>query len=306
LNFNYEPVQLRELTDECLQLLTPLIQKRKIKVHIAIDSAHAVKVDRGRLKQIFLNLLSNAVKYNDDQGAVTLSTYLTESHQLRIEVADSGQGLTREQIKQLFKPFNRLGKEKEGVEGTGIGLALSKSLTELMGGKIGAESEFGHGARFWLEFPLAGSMEKDIASLPRQHDEHAVSDRADSGDKVQKTILYVEDNPANLKLVAHILASRQHIRLLTAMAPQQAIEMALDESVDLVLMDINLPEMSGFDLAALLKREPAFSKVPFVAISADATKTSMDKAAEAGFIDYLTKPLDIKRFNTLIDSLLSD
>jgi PAS domain S-box-containing protein len=303
LNFSYEPVRIRELIAESLQLLTPLIQKRQIQVIVNIDSAHAVKVDRGRLKQILLNLLSNAVKYNKDQGAVKLATQLTEENKIRIEVADSGQGLTREQLKHLFKPFNRLGKEKEGVEGTGIGLALSKSLAELMGGKIGAESEFGQGSRFWLEFPLARETRNDTGLMQATGTSSAMKP---GNNQEQKTILYVEDNPANLKLVAHILSSRQHVRLLAAMSPQQAIELALDEAIDVVLMDINLPEMSGFDLAALLKREPAFQTVPFVAISADATKTSMHRASETGFIDYLTKPLDIKRFNSLIDSLLSD
>ena len=303
MNFSFEAVSIKEIVEECCQLLAPLALKRQITMQHSMDQAPLIKVDRGRLKQILLNLLSNALKYNRDQGRVKVSAEPVRDDMIRIRVADTGAGLSQTQLAQLFKPFNRLGKEHGGVEGTGIGLALSKSLTELMGGKVGVESKEGEGSVFWLDFPKAYSAEE-----PRQIHAEAV-DQAKEGDHntsgKTKTVLYVEDNPANLKLVAHILSSRDNLTLLTALSPQVAIEIALNQPPDLILMDLNLPEMSGFDLMALLKQEQGFKAVPFVAISADATKANIAKAFESGFVDYLSKPLDIKRFNNMIDSLLA-
>lgn len=301
LNFSFEPVSIKVVVEECCQLLAPLALKRQIQMECDIDGAYMVRVDRGRLKQILLNLLSNALKYNRDQGRVRVSTELMQDDIIRIRVEDTGAGLSQVQLAELFKPFNRLGKEQDGVEGTGIGLALSKSLTELMGGKIGVESQAGVGSVFWLDFPKAYTTAQNHQS---RADKLSDAEARRPAEKA-KTILYVEDNPANLKLVAHVLSSRENLNLLSALSPQAAIEMALDQPVDLVLMDLNLPEMSGFDLMALLKREQAFQEVPFVAISADATKTTIVKAIESGFVDYLSKPIDIKRFNTLIDNLLA-
>ena len=305
LNFAYEAVNIREMVEACCQLLAPLALKRNIQMALEIDDAFVIKVDRGRLKQILLNLLSNAVKYNRDGGQVRIAGYPVEHDMLRIRVEDSGAGLNQAQLAQLFKPFNRLGQEKTGVEGTGIGLALSKSLTELMGGKIGAESHLGEGSAFWLDFPKAysASTNNSLQQVPSNMASNL--GQVQPEDALEKTILYVEDNPANVKLVAHILASRSQLRLLTALSPQEAIEIAFKQAIDVVLMDINLPQMSGFDLMAILKREPAFKQVPFVAISADATQDNINKALISGFSDYLTKPIDIRRFNTMIDKLLT-
>lgn len=303
LNFSFEPVSIQEVVEDCCQLLAPLTLKRQISMECEIDGAQLVKVDRGRLKQILLNLLSNALKYNRDQGRVRVTAEPIDGDMIRICVEDTGIGLSEAQLAQLFKPFNRLGKEKEGVEGTGIGLALSKSLTELMGGKISAESQPGKGSRFWLDFPKA-YMQGEIRQLQSEIGQD-LRGSVSASESASKTILYVEDNPANLKLVAHILSSRETINLLSALSPQAAIEMAFGQPVDLVLMDLNLPEMSGFDLMALLKREPQFKEVPFVAISADATKAVRQKAIDTGFVEYLSKPIDIKRFNRLIDGLLT-
>lgn len=307
LNFAYESVNIRDIVESCCQLLEPFALKHSIQMDYAIDETLAVKVDKSRFKQILLNLLSNAVKYNKDGGQIRISTHPAEQDMLRVRIEDTGTGLNVEQLRQLFKPFNRLGKEKEGIEGTGIGLALSKSLTELMGGKIGAESRLGEGSAFWIDFPKAHSATSKNRLKHEQSDTEASKSVVPSEDKQQKTILYVEDNPANLRLVENILASREHVRLLTASSPSTAIEIAFEQPIDLVLMDINLPEMSGFDLMALLTSEPAleFKSVPFVAVSADATKENIGKGLASGFTDYLTKPIDIKRFNAMIDRHLA-
>jgi len=301
LSLSHEPVSLAQVMSECHAIIGPQGIKRGVK--LSFPEFHApcfVLADRTRLKQVFINILSNAVKYNRKDGMVEVTCGESAPGRLRISVADSGAGLSPEKLTQLFEPFNRLGQETSAEEGTGIGLVMSKRLVELMGGKIGVESVVGKGSVFWFELATAAAPELKILS---GESEVSVRPKLSSGTPM-RTLLYVEDNPANLELVEQIIARHPDLRLITAVDGNSGIELARTVQPTVILMDINLPGISGVQALKILREDPATSHIPILAISANAMPRDIKRGLEAGFFHYLTKPIKIKEFMDAINTAL--
>ena len=288
-----EPVSLTEVMLECQAMIEPQAQQRGIQLSLPpFDNHYFVRADRTRLKQVLINLLANAIKYNRPQGTVEVTCSPSTPERSRISIKDSGMGLSAVQLAQLFQPFNRLGQEAGGEEGTGIGLVVAKRLVELMGGSIGVESTVGAGSVFWFELvsvaepqlSMEGGDAAALAQLPLP-----------SGERLH-TLLYVEDNPANLKLVEQIIRRHPDIHLLTAVNGTLGIELARDKQPDVILMDINLPGISGFDALKILREDPATAHIPVVALSANAMPLDIERGLKAGFFRYITKPIKVNEF----------
>ncbi|MDN8068989.1 MULTISPECIES: ATP-binding response regulator [Burkholderia cepacia complex] len=295
-----ETVDVSTLIRDCAQLVQPLATSREIDLHLEIPERAAACADNQRLKQIVLNLLSNAIKYNHPSGEVRV-TVEPDGSRLRIAVADTGAGICAERLGELFQPFSRLGADHASVEGTGIGLVITRKLTEAMGGRIGVESEPGKGSRFWVELPLAQLSSQPAPLSLLANDSGVAPVTARQGEHY---ILYIDDNPVNLKLVTQILDKLRHIRLVTMYAPEMGIEFALSHQPDLILLDINLPDMDGYQVLEVFKSHLQLRHVPVIAVSANAMPRDIERGMAAGFADYLTKPLDIGRFLASIDAHL--
>jgi CheY-like chemotaxis protein len=265
-------------------------------------SAHVV-ADRQRLKQVLLNLISNGVKYNRQNGTVRVSIDRTGTgSRIRIDVTDTGRGIPVERIERLFAPFDRLGAEETGIEGTGLGLALTRPLVEAMGGTISVSSEFGRGSTFSVELASAD----DAASangdgFPSVEEIAAAATTASA-----RTVLYVEDNLSNLKLMERVLARRPGITLVSAMQGSLGVTLARDHRPHLILLDLNLPDMQGEEVLARLHADPATADVPVVVISADATGGQRARLVEAGASDFITKPFDVDRLLQIVGEYCGD
>ena len=257
--------------------------------------------DRTRLKQILLNLLSNAIKYNRDGGTIFVSCAPAVSGHIRITVQDTGMGLRPEQMDQLFQPFNRLGQETGAEDGTGIGLVVTKRLVELMGGAIGVTSTVDVGSAFWIELKATNGACYQIANnIPLIAAQPQVAQK----NMPQRTVLYVEDNPANLKLIQVLIAFRNDLRLLTAVDANLGIELARLHQPEVILMDINLPGMSGNEALIRLRTDPATAHIPVIALTANAMPRDVAKGMALGFFRYLTKPINIDDFFAAMESAL--
>ena len=301
LSLSLEPVSLAEVMHECKIMVEPQAQQRGIKIVFArLETPYFVNADRTRLKQVMINLLSNAIKYNRPEGAVTVTSSLSLTGSVRISVRDTGEGLASEQLAQLFQPFNRLGQTASTEEGTGIGLVVCKRLVELMGGDIGVESTVGEGSVFWFELnrtPEPHAVD-EIPGLATVVPAHKPSDLQ------RHTLLYVEDNPANLMLVEDLIARRPDIRFLSAQDGICGIAIARISLPDVILMDINLPGISGIDALKILAEDPMTAHIPIVALSANAMPRDIEKGLEAGFFRYLTKPIKVNEFMNTLDVTL--
>ena len=288
-----ESVSLDDVMVECRAMMEPQAQQRGISMTFPeFDSPCFVSSDRTRLKQILINLLSNAIKYNKAQGTVVVDYAVAGPDRLRVNIRDTGVGLHPEKLAQLFQPFNRLGQEAGGVEGTGIGLVVTKRLVELMGGAIGVDSIVGAGSVFWIEL---------ISAAPPQLAVDGGEAAADAPPHVphgarMRTLLCVEDNPANLKLVEELIARRPDLRLLTAVNGTLGIERARASQPEMILMDVNLPDISGIEAMKVLREDPVTAHIPIVALSANAMPRDIKKGLEAGFFRYLTKPIKVNEF----------
>ena len=301
LALSLEPIGVASVMAECRAMIEPQAHKRGITVTFpGLKEPLCVRADRTRLKQVLINLLSNAIKYNTSGGTVVVACVMVTPERLRVSVEDSGAGLPSEKMVQLFQPFNRLGQEAHAEEGTGIGLVVCKRLVELMGGAIGAESTVGKGSLFWIELNrteapqvVAHQGAPDlIAALPQP------------AGPPEHTLLYVEDNPANLMLVEHLIARRPDIHLLNAMDGQSGVDLARATLPDVILMDINLPGISGLQALRLLAADPLTTLIPVVALSANAMPRDIAKGLSAGFFRYLTKPIKVGEFMETIDQAL--
>jgi CheY-like chemotaxis protein len=264
-----------------------------------------VDADRTRLKQVLINLLSNAIKYNRANGTVVVDCALlaaegSAAKRIRINVTDSGLGLPPDMLKQLFQPFNRLGQERSTEEGTGIGLVMSKRLVELMGGVIGVKSTVGLGSVFW--FDLNSTTEPQLG-MDMAHPPAIAPAQVLDGAR-QRTLLYVEDNPANLKLVEQLIARRPDMRLLSARDGNVGIQLARANQPEVILMDINLPGISGIEALKILREDPATAHIPVVALSANAMPRDIEKGLQAGFFRYLTKPIKVNEFMDTLEVAL--
>jgi signal transduction histidine kinase/AmiR/NasT family two-component response regulator len=301
LSLSLEPTSLGEVMLECRAMIETQAQRREIRMafpHFKIP--YFVKADRTRVKQVLINLLSNAIKYNKVGGAVVVDCTASTAERIRISVKDTGEGLTADKLTQLFEPFNRLGKEGGIEEGTGIGLMVSKRLVELMGGEIGVESAVGVGSVFWIELNLtaeplliAGAAEPIAVARAPVH-----------ANAQSRTVLYVEDNPANLVLVENLIARRPDIRLLSASDGNRGVDIARASRPDVIMMDINLPGISGIQALRILAEDPATAHIPVIAISANAIPRDIQKGLEAGFFRYLTKPIKVNEFMDTLDVAL--
>ncbi len=300
LSLSTEAVSLSELMSECRSMMEPQAQQRGILMSFpTFDNAVFVTVDRTRLKQIIINLLSNAIKYNKERGSVVVDWKEIAPGHIRISIQDTGAGLPPEKLAQLFSPFNRLGQEAGVVPGTGIGLVVSKRLAELMGGVIGVESTVGVGSVFWCEVISADAPQIAVDG----------SDARDFKPKVpaavpRRTLLYVEDNPANMQLIRQLVGRFPDFGLITAVDGTLGIELARAAQPQVILMDINLPGISGIKALKILRGDPATAHIPVIALSANAMPRDIVKGLEAGFFRYLTKPINLKELMDTLNAAL--
>jgi len=293
LTLSREPVSLNHLMLECQTMIEPQAQKRDLGMQFPhFDTPYFVLADRTRLKQVLINLLFNAIKYNKPGGEVVIDYKAVPPHSIRIRISDTGEGLPPEKLAQLFQPFNRLGKEAGVEEGTGIGLVVAKQLVELMGGVIGVDSTVGAGTVFWVELSLCAAPQLTHAVT----DSAALFRHAAAVGAAPRTLLYVEDNPANLQLVEELISRRPDLRLLSAADGNLGIALAREFLPDVILMDINLPGINGIEVMKILRADPATAIIPIVAISANAIPNDIRKGMEAGFFRYLTKPIVVSEF----------
>jgi PAS domain S-box-containing protein len=301
LSLSEEPILLAEVMLECQAMIEPQAQKRGITlIFPQFENPCFVRADRTRLKQVLINLLSNAIKYNVKKGNVEVVCTQSMLGRIRINIIDTGAGLPPEKLIQLFQPFNRLGKEGGAEEGTGIGLVMSKRLVELMGGVIGVESQVGVGSVFWFELSSTTAPQLSVDHVePSIETQTLIKQGAPL-----RTLLYVEDNPANLKLVEQLIARRPEMRLLTAVNGNIGIEMARNHLPEVILMDINLLGINGIQALKILREDPAMAHIPVLAISANAMPSDVKKGMEAGFFRYLTKPIKVNEFMAAIDTAL--
>jgi CheY-like chemotaxis protein len=261
-----------------------------------MDAPCYVNADRTRVKQVLINLLSNAIKYNRERGTVRVTCSSTGEERTRVSIKDAGAGLAPEKLTQLFQPFNRLGQETSAEEGTGIGLVMSKRVVELMKGVIGVDSTAGVGSVFWFELPLTPAP---MPTAVRAAFDVVVQGQESTG-RPLRYVLYVEDNPANLTLVEQLIGRRSDLCLLTAVNGTLGVELARASLPDVILMDINLPGISGVDALKILREDPTTAHIPIVALSANAMPRDIKRGLEAGFFRYLTKPI---KLNEIMDTL---
>jgi len=293
-----ESMGLLDVLRDCHAMVAPLAEKRGIAMYFPDqDQALFVHADRTRVKQVMINLLSNAIKYNRPGGSVTVRCASADGV-VRVSVDDTGHGLTPAQLGQLFQPFNRLGQDKNGEEGTGIGLVVTRQLIELMSGRIGVDSEPGVGTSFWIELQASSEPMLDVETyVPPPAEALALS-------SAPRTLLYVEDNPANLSLVEQLVARRGDLALLTAIDGSLGLQLARTCLPDVILMDINLPGISGFGCLKILQTETATAHIPVVALSANAVPRDIERGLQAGFFRYLTKPINVAEFMETLDIAL--
>ena len=296
-----EPVSLAEVMLECRAMIEPQARKRGLSMTFPLFELPCfVKADRTRIKQVLINLLFNAVKYNRPGGTVAVECTPGPPGSIRVGVRDTGPGLTPAQLAQLFQPFNRLGREAGEEEGTGIGLVVTKRLVELMGGAIGADSAVGVGSVFWIELSLTSAPELAAREAARAAQ---MLPQAQKGAPA-RTLLYVEDNPANLELVEQLVARRTDLRMMSATDGKQGIDIARSFLPEVILMDINLPGLSGIEAMQILRADPSTAHIPIIALSANAMPRDVEKGLEAGFFNYLTKPIKVDRFMSALDVAL--
>jgi len=297
-----EAIQAGEAVDEALDLVSALAGHRDISAsrEASEEWNRYLQADRQRLRQVLLNLLSNAIKYNREGGRVTVSCSAAGDDRLRIEVCDTGRGIPKAKMALLFSPFERLGAEETGIEGSGVGLALSKKLVETMEGTIGATSEFGQGSIFWVELPRA---QPDSEPHESAREVDSIFREADAASRTS-TVLYIEDNVSSGALMERIFAARPGIKLVSAMQGRIGLDLAREIVPDLILLDIHLPDMRGDEVLLHLRADPRTHDIPVAMVSADATQTQIDRLRAAGAQRYFTKPLDVKELLAYIDATL--
>jgi signal transduction histidine kinase/CheY-like chemotaxis protein len=312
LSLSLEEVDIGDVVAEVLDLVGPLATRQAIALDGtgALHGSTTALADRQRLMQVLLNLVANAVKYNRPGGTVRLVVAQSSEGKRRIEVIDTGPGIAPENLGRLFAPFERIGAEQSEIEGTGLGLALSKRLVEAMGGTIGVESRVGEGSTFWVE--LAPSQARPVRlddvvneqavrldEIGKEATQSVLGERGPGG-----TLLYVEDNLSNLTLIEQLLEQRPAIRLISALQGGLGLELARHHRPDLILLDLHLPDMHGAHVLETLRADPATHAIPVIILSADATPGQIGRLLDAGANDYLMKPLDLRRLLELLDEHL--
>ncbi|CCQ72686.1 PAS domain-containing hybrid sensor histidine kinase/response regulator [Magnetospira sp. QH-2] len=302
LTMSLEPVHTDSFMYDCLSFTQTLAAKRQIRIHDRSEGGdHVIWADHTRVKQAVLNLLSNAVKYNKEGGTIWVDVGAISPGLLRIKVTDTGPGIAVEKQTDMFRPFNRLGAETTDVEGTGIGLVLTKKLVEEMGGRIGFESTIGEGCAFWIDLPIAAGELPKHPCMPHIP-EGLPTEICPKG----RVVLYVEDNPANLEFMEDFMADLPDYSLISTHTAELGLAMAEEQLPDVIILDVNLPGMDGTEAVRHLKRSKKTAHIPVLALSADAMPSSIRNGKEAGFDEYLTKPVDINVLYTLLNKVTKE
>ncbi|MGH2941320.1 MAG: PAS domain-containing hybrid sensor histidine kinase/response regulator [Solirubrobacteraceae bacterium] len=300
MSMSLEPVHLGSVVADALSLIRPMADEANVRL-LGCPGEYAdvhVVADQQRLKQVLINLLSNAVKYNRARGEVCVQCTMLDGGWVEVAVADTGRGMSHEQLERLFKPFDRLGAERTGIEGTGLGLSLCKGLMEAMGGTVTADSEQGRGST--LRVQLRCADRPDAMAAPHDH-VHALIEGPRAGGL---TIVYIEDNLSNVKLVERLLARFTDVRLIPAMQGELGIDLVRQHSPDLILLDLHLPDLHGREVLDRLKQDPDTAAIPVIVLSADATTAQFERLCAAGAAGYLTKPIDVRSlFDTVWNSV---
>jgi signal transduction histidine kinase len=297
-----EPINIAELTLDILNVIRPMAKKFDISLidQITADDKTFVIADKIRLKQVLLNLISNGIKYNRKKGKVTLSLEKQGSDEINILVTDTGMGLSKEQIENIFEPFERLGANTYEIEGTGIGMTISKKLIELMNGRIKVKDLKGKGLQVSVCFPSC-----EPPALDKENNSSLQASPPYIFSKEKFTVLYIEDNKANVLLVEDILSEFEDVQLLISSQSQIGLDLAYAHQPNLILLDINLPEMDGLEVLKRLKNMEETCDIPVIAISANATSKDIERAKNLGFKDYITKPIDISNFKRVLTGFLN-
>ena len=299
LRLSLEPVLVEGVVRDAVELIRPLAEARPVRLRGELGSdmqGRHVVADQQRLGQVLLNLLSNAVKYNVDNGTVSVSAVGCPGDRIRIGVTDTGPGIPEDKISLLFTPFERLGAEQSKVEGTGLGLALSKSVTQAMGGSLEVDTMMGNGTTFWVELRASDAPSPETHATPAQR----FGDSMRAGGK----LLYIEDNLSNLRLIERLVSHRTGLELIPAMTGNLGLELAQQHIPDLIVLDLHLPDLRGDEVLIRLRKDPRTRTIPVVVVSADATPGQIERLRAIGADEYLTKPVDIVAFVSLIDRVL--
>ncbi|MDH5392853.1 MAG: ATP-binding protein [Gammaproteobacteria bacterium] len=297
IDINSENINLADVLRECYALIKPLAKKKGVKLKELPDHLDnlCLYADRTLVKQVFINLLSNAVKYNTEGGMVDLKVDFTDE-MAEIRVIDSGIGIKEDMQQYMFQPFNRLGVESSKVEGTGMGLVITKNLLLLMGGQIDFKSKFGHGTEFCIRLPPGFESFSPTKNKVSNAPDRILAIKGFS-------VLYIENDAPNIRLMESILSKWPQITLTSALSAESGIELAREMIPDVIIMDINLSEMNGYEAVKLLKTEKQTASIPVIALSANAMQKSVKQGMESGFERYLTKPLKVVEFLKLLGSL---
>jgi signal transduction histidine kinase/ActR/RegA family two-component response regulator len=308
LTLSVGPVPVHQAIADALDLVRPLAATSGIHLEPvpAAQASQHVLADYQRLRQILLNLLSNAVKYNRSDGTVTVTVEPRSGGRLRINVADTGQGISQPSLAKLFTPFERLDAAQAGIEGTGLGLAMCRELAQAMDGETGATSIEGRGSTFWAELP-----ETRPGTVPEVTPESRVTGKLGDVAAIRtyattRTVLYIEDVAENLQLVERVLKRRPSITLLASAFGGAGLDLAREHHPDLILLDVHLPDMTGDEVIRSLRASPATSTIPVVALSADATKHQIDRVMAAGAVAYMTKPIDLRQLLQTVDNTIGE
>jgi len=303
IEMSMESVEVSSLIKECYDLTVPMANDRELTFNINTPKLVSVFADRVRLKQVLLNLISNGIKYNSVKGSITITVDVLEDKVVRINISDTGPGISKEQQYELYQPFNRLGADLTGVEGTGIGLTITERLVTTMNGALGCDSDLGKGSTFWVELPLANEQQLKNLDFDKMR---TVDDVNQQSDDYNYTVICIDDNPANLKLISQILTRMGKVNAIAVQDPELGIETALSEAPDLILLDINMPRLNGYDVLKILQASGKFENVPIIAVTANAMPSDIKRGLEAGFSDYLTKPLNLKDTQDIVSRHLND
>jgi DNA-binding response OmpR family regulator len=301
VSISTEPVSVMEVLEEVRAALEPAAARGGIRLEPAVASTKlpTLSVDRTRFAQIVMNFGSNAIKYNRPGGTVKVTVNSPGAERLRITVADTGLGIPADKQDKLFQPFQRAGQETGPIEGTGIGLVITKRLAELMSGRVGFTSIPGKGSEFWVELPVHGIDAPAAPPLAKTDDQARL--RQHRG----RIVVYVEDNPANVTFMRDVLGDFEGLELLTAPTAEMGIELTRERVPDLVIMDVNLPGMSGVDALRVLREDPATQSVPVIALTAAASERDKQRGLQAGFYRYLTKPVKVDELVDALEELLA-
>ena len=297
-----EPVNIGTAIDDCLSLVRLMLEEKAISV--AVDATalrnQYVKVDNVRFKQVLLNLLTNAIKYNKQNGQIKILVEARES-EVRFVVEDTGCGINELNQQKLFVPFERLGHENGTISGTGVGLVISKKIAEAMSGSIGFTSRENIGSQFWFSLPgeIEIKVDDGVSTVSAEEKEIAPDSVAPEVFK----ILYIEDNPANLKLIEMAFGNVENVSVLSASTPKLGLDLVKHHDLDLIMLDINLPQMSGYDLLEILKGSPDTANIPVIAVSANVKPKDVEKSLLSGFVEYFTKPVDLYKLKAYVGQL---